>query len=51
MKPVDWAILALVLLVSGAAVFFTVQRKKRGRSCCGDCSACGAGCVKKDTDK
>ena len=45
MKPVDWAILAIVAL----AVFFAVRKRRRG-GCCGDCGCCGAECRCEKTD-
>ncbi len=52
MKPVDWAILAIVLAAVGIAVFFTVRRRKRGGCSCG-CDSCtqSACCMKKEADK
>ena len=46
---VIWVILGLILAAVALAAFAAVRRRRRG--CCGDCSACGAGCVKKDADK
>ena len=50
MKPVDWVILAAVLIAVAAAVLLLARRKKRGQACgcgCSDCAACGL-CAKKD---
>ena len=41
-----WDIVVTVLLA--ACVFLAVRKiiydKRRGKSCCGDCSSCGCGC-------
>ena len=39
----DYVIIAAILAALAAAVCFTVRNRKRGKSCCGDCSSCG-GC-------
>ena len=50
MRPVDWLLLALVLLGVGLAVFCTVRSRKKGKRCCGDCSGC-SGCAEKPKNK
>ena len=51
MSPLDIVILVVTV---GAAVFgivMTVRRKKQGKGCCGDCSACGGYCHRNDKEK
>lgn len=48
MKPVDWIVLGAVLLCVGLAVFGILRSRKKGKRCCGDCSAC-TGCEPKKT--
>ena len=44
MDLLDWALLALVALAFGLALYKTIDNKRRGKSCGGNCSACGAAC-------
>jgi len=41
MDLLDWALLALVALAFGLALYKTIDNKRRGKSCGGNCSACG----------
>jgi hypothetical protein len=52
-KLVDWAVLAAVLLAAGAAVFFAIRRKRRGKGCSCGCDSCAQSgcCAKKGADK
>lgn len=43
MDLLDWALLALVAL----ALYKTIDNKRRGKSCGGNCSACGAACSRR----
>ena len=47
MSAVDWIILAAVALLFGAAVFFAIRQRKKGKRCCGDCAGCAAACEKR----
>lgn len=44
MDLLDWALLALVALAFGLALYKTIDNKRRGKSCGGNSSACGAAC-------
>ena len=46
MDLLDWALLALVALAFGLALYKTID-KRRGKSCGGNCSACGAACSRR----
>lgn len=54
MKPVDWAILAVVVIGAALAVLFTVRKRRRG-GCCSGCDGCAQnGCcqnAQKKADK
>ena len=39
MDLLDWALLALVALAFGLALYKTIDNKRRGKSCGGNCSA------------
>ena len=47
MDLLDWALLALVALAFGLALYKTIDNKRRGKSCDGNCSACGAACSRR----
>ena len=56
MGPVDYLIIAVLLLIAGGAVFAVVKAKKSGKkcigcpdsgSCSGNCSGCSCGCGSK----
>ena len=47
MDLLDWALLALVALAFGLALYKTFDNKRRGQSCGGNCSACGAACSRR----
>ena len=47
MDLLDWALLALVALAFGLALYKTIDNKRRGKSCGGNCSACGAACPRR----
>ena len=47
MDLLDWALLALVALALGLALYKTIDNKRRGKSCGGNCSACGAACSRR----
>lgn len=60
MKPIDFVIIAVILLIVGGAVAYIVKAKKSGKKCIGcpdsascaashtkcsgNCSSCGGGC-------
>lgn len=47
MNVLDYIIVSVVLIWFGAAIWFLVMAKKKGKSiCCGSCSSCSAGCNK-----
>ena len=48
MRPLDWAIFAVLVLIVGAAVFFAIRQRKKGKRCCGDCAGCGDACEKRE---
>jgi len=56
MGPVDYLIIAVLLLIAGGAVFAVVKAKKSGKkcigcpdsgSCSGNCSGCSCSCGSK----
>lgn len=47
MDLLDWALLALVALAFGLALYKTIDNKRRGKSYGGNCSACGAACSRR----
>ncbi len=44
MKPLDYVLLAVLVLIIGAAVYFTIRNRRHGHgcggSCGGDCENC-----------
>jgi hypothetical protein len=60
MKPIDFVIIAVILLIVGGAVAYIIKAKKSGKKCIGcpdsascaashtkcsgNCSSCGGGC-------
>ena len=42
-----YVIIALVALAFGLALYKTIDNKRRGKSCGGNCSACGAACSRR----
>ena len=52
MNAADRAIIGVLALAVGIAVFFAVRRKRHS-GCCGNCGACtpDACCMKKGADK
>ena len=51
MNLLDWALLALVALAFGLALYKTVDNKRKGKGCGGDCAACGAACARRKQAK
>ena len=59
MKPLDYILIAAVVLGLVTAIVCMVRAKKRGRgccssgNCCGNCATCGTSCAgkRKDNDK
>ena len=51
MNLLDWALLALVALAFGLALYKTVDNKRKGKCCGGDCAACGAACPRRKPDQ
>lgn len=56
MRAIDYAVIALIVLILGLAVWFIFRAKKSGKkcigcpdsgSCSGHCSACAGGCKEK----
>ncbi len=47
MKPIDFVIIAIVVLILGAAVFYIRKAKKKGLKCigCPDASGCAERCA------
>lgn len=56
MNPVDYVIIAVIMIIVGLAVFYIRKAKKSGRKCIGcpdggSCSGnCGCGCGKSETE-
>lgn len=54
MKPLDYILIAVLAVVIGLALFFTIRNARRGKGCgggCGgDCSKCGM-CGNRRADK
>lgn len=51
MKPIDWIVIGILLVIAAAAIYAICRSKKKGRKCigCPDsgcCSGCCAGCKK-----
>ena len=54
MGPIDYAIIAIILLIIGGAIFYIVREKKKGKKCigCPYADSCGNGnCKDKKQDK
>ena len=51
MNPVDYIIIAIVVLILGLAVWFIRKSRKSGKKCIGcpegGCSSCSCGCNQK----
>ena len=52
MKPVDWLILGILLIIAAAAVYAIYRAKKSGKKCIGcpdsgSCNGCCASCKNK----
>ena len=56
MKPIDYLILGIIVLILGAVIFYLQKAKKKGikcvgcpdgGKCAGNCSGCSGGCQKK----
>ena len=52
MKPVDWLIIGILLIIAAAAIFAIYRSKKSGKKCIGcpdsgNCSGCCANCKSK----
>ena len=52
MKPVDWLILGILLIIAAAAIFAIHRSKKSGKKCIGcpdsgSCNGCCASCKNK----
>ena len=45
MKPLDYVLIAAVVVIIGLALFFTIRNVKRGKNCGGDCPNCRR-CIK-----
>ena len=49
MKPVDWLIIGILLIIAAAAIFAIYRSKKSGKKCIGcpdseNCSGCCSNC-------
>ena len=53
MDPIDYAIIAVIVLILGSAIFYIRKAKKSGKkcigcpdsgSCSGNCGSCSCGC-------
>lgn len=56
MKPIDYLILAIIVLILGSVIFYIRKAKKKGvkcigcpdsGSCSGKCHSCNCGCKEK----
>jgi hypothetical protein len=47
MGPIDFAIIAAIVLIVGGAVFYIIRAKRRGQKCigCADAKTCGGSCA------
>ena len=51
MKPVDWIVLAVVVLGAALAICFAVRKRRRG-GCCNGCAGCAQnGCCQNPQKK
>ena len=46
MKPVDFVLLAVIVLLLALAVRQIVVNRRRGKGCCGSCEGCACPCDK-----
>ena len=44
MKPVDYMIIGVVLIIAGLATWYIVRSKKKGQKCIGCPGGCGSSC-------